>query len=104
MRSDTSPPWDHAQERVADTLIDLEMRTEDRAGNFTLMAIGGMIAIGVGIWQIVTLARGSSPASPLLLILAGYTLAVCGVALRINSALEMKHLRRMQKINRKAPR
>lgn len=92
-----------ATEKIGAVLFAQELRQEDRNGYFTWSWVVGLFLIIGTVWRAQwDYAAGRVPDPwAFLWVLAGIVLFVCGVALRINGGVEIRHLRRLQQIARR---
>lgn len=91
---------DYTLEKIGAVLFAQELRQESRNGWFTWMWVFGVVFIGSTIWRYngdLAAGRTSDPWAFAWVVL-GALLFVAGVALRINGGIEIRQLRRLQKL------
>jgi hypothetical protein len=97
------PYTEHTEEQreaIASAMFGLQLWLEDRRGYFTWMWLIGAGFIGWALYKSLAEsgwvnANGWQAAFNYI---GGVVLLIAGVALRVNAALEMRYLRRMERI------
>ena len=91
---------DFATEKIGAVLFAQELRQEDRNGYFTWAWVAGLAVIVGTVWRWQSDMATGRIADPwgFVWVIAGALMFICGVALRVNGGVEIRHLRRLQQI------